>query len=464
MSRPRALLRRQSLGIRITLTYLAVAAGVAIALSVGTFIAVRTILDNQRVTSATGQTVLGLLFAREFVGDEPERLQRVVALLEAREGLEAMVTEGDTWFSSAIPLTPDVVPSELGELVAQEKLGYQFRTIEGARTLVFGAPLPPEGVDLYLFYSLADIDETLSLLARVLLVVSVGGVVAASLLARRVSRRILLPLGAVSSAAQRVAEGLLETRVDAPSEDELGVLAASFNEMASALQEMIVRERRFVANVSHELRTPLATLEATSGLIAAHREELSAAGREAVDLIVEDVSGLRRLVEELLEVSELDAGRAKVVWEEIELLALVEAAVRRRRHEIPVEGEPVATYADKARLDRVLGNLVDNAFEHGRGEDVHVRVDGDERWCSVVVADRGPGIAEADLPRVFERFFKTDASRSREQGGVGLGLALALENARLMGGTIDVESGPEVGATFTLRLPLRSEPPPEDGS
>ena len=236
----RAFLRRQSLGVRITLTYVAVAAGVALVLSIGTFVAVRTILDNQRVASATRQTILSLLFAREFVGAEPERLQRVVTLLEAREGLEAMVIEGDTWLSSAIPLTPDAIPPELRELVAEEKLGYQFREIDGTRTLVFGAPLPPEGVDLYLFYSLGDIDETMGLLARVLFVVGLAGVVVASLLALRVSRRILLPLGAVSAAAHRVAEGLLETRVEAPSEDELGVLAASFNEMASALQEMIV--------------------------------------------------------------------------------------------------------------------------------------------------------------------------------------------------------------------------------
>jgi two-component system sensor histidine kinase MtrB len=353
-----------------------------------------------------------------------------------------------------------VVPPALRELVEQEKLGYQFTTIDETRTLVFGAPLPPEGVDLYLFYPLADIDETLSLLARVLFVVGVAGLVVASLLALRVSRRILLPLGAVSAAAHRVAEGLLETRVEAPSEDELGVLAASFNEMASALQEMIVRERRFVANVSHELRTPLATLEATSGLIAAHRDELSAPGREAVDLIVEDVSGLRRLVEELLEVSELDAGRAKVAWEEVELRALAQAIMRRRRREdVPVIGEPVSTFADKARLDRVLGNLVDNALEHGRGEGVRLEIGRDDGACHVTVRDRGPGIPAEDLPRVFERFFKADSARSREQGGVGLGLALALENARLMGGTIDVESEPEGGSTFTLRLPMRSAPP-----
>jgi two-component system sensor histidine kinase MtrB len=222
-----------------------------------------------------------------------------------------------------------------------------------------------------------------------------------------------------------------------------------------------VRERRFVANVSHELRTPLATLEATSGLLSEHRDELSPAGREAVDLIVEDVSGLRRLIEELLEVSELDAGRASVAWEKVELRTLARAIVRRRRLDVPVEGEPVSTFADKARLDRVLGNLVDNAYEHGGGQGVRLEVGRDDGWSHVAVRDAGPGIASEDLPRVFERFFKTDASRSREQGGVGLGLALALENARLMGGTIEVESVPEGGSTFTLRLPVRSAPPEE---
>lgn len=459
MSGPRAFVRRQSLGVRITLTYVALAAGVAIALSAGTFVAVRTILENQRVTSATRQTTFGLLFAREFVGTDLERLQRVVTLLEAREGIEAMVTEGDTWFSSAIPLTPEVIPEELRELVARERLGYQFHTIDGARTLVFGAPLPPQGVDLYLFFSLSDIDETLSLLARVLIVVGVAGVGVASLVALRVSRRILQPLGAVSAAAQRVAEGLLETRVEAPSEDELGMLAASFNEMASALQGMIVRERRFVANVSHELRTPVATLEATSELLSGHRDELSSAGREAVDLIAEDVSGLRRLVEELLEVSELDSGRANVAWERVELRALAEAIVKRRRRAAPVDGWPVVTFADKARVDRVLGNLVDNAYSHGDGRDVRIEVEREDGWCRVAVHDRGRGIAPEDQPRVFDRFFKTDLSRSREQGGVGLGLAVALANARLMGGTIEVDSRPGEGASFTLRLPFRSAPP-----
>ena len=462
MNRSRLFVRRQTLGVRITLTYVALAAGVAFVLSAATFLALRTLLENQRVTSATRQTTFALLFAREFVGTDPERLQRVVSLLETREGIEAMVTEGESWFSSAIPLTSEVVPPELLELVSQEKLGYQFHTIDGMRMLVFGAPLPPQTANLYLFYSLSDIDRTSSLLARVLIIVSAAGVVAASLIALRVSRRILLPLGAVSAAARRVAEGLLETRVEPPSEDELGTLAASFNEMASALQEMIVRERRFVANVSHELRTPLSTLQATSELLHAHRADLSSAGREAVDLIVEDVSGLGRLVEELLEVSELDAGRAKVAWERVELGEVAEAVLRRRRLTVPVTGSSAATFADKARLERVVGNLVDNAYAHGRGRDVRIEVGHGDGWDLVTVRDRGPGIAPKDQAHVFDRFYKTDASRSREQGGVGLGLAVALANARLMGGTIDVVSGSGEGASFTLRLPIRSAPPEVD--
>jgi two-component system sensor histidine kinase MtrB len=462
VKRSRSLLRRQSLGVRISLTYVALAAGVAIVLSAATFLAVRTVLQNQRVTSATRQTTFALLFARDFVGAEPERLQRVVSLLQTREGIEAMVTQGDTWFSSSIPLTPEAIPSDLLELVSREKLGYQFHAVDGVRTLVFGAPLPPPSVDLYLFYSLTDIDETLSLLARVLIITSVAGVVVASLIARRVSRRILLPLGAVSAAARRVADGLLETRVERGSEDELGMLAASFNEMASALQEMIVRERRFVANVSHELRTPLTTLQTTSELLLAHRDDLSTAGREAVDLIVQDVSGMSRLVQELLEVSQLDAGRSTIAWEPVELRALAQAVARRRRRAAPVTGTPAETFADKARLERVIGNLLDNAYSHGRGRDVQIDVTTDESSCLVTVRDRGPGIPRQDLPFVFERFYKTDASRSREQGGVGLGLAIALENARLLGGTIDVLSDPREGTSFTVRLPMRWAPPESD--
>ena len=455
-------LRGRSLRARITIAFVASATGLVLVIGVGTYVTVRTILEDQHLEGATRQTVFGLLFAREFVGTDAARSQRAVSLLRSREDLDALATVGGSWFSSSLSLTPDAIPSELRELVAREKLGYQYTLIESDRTVVFGAPLPPAEVDLYLFFPLRDVDGTLRLLARVLSVTGFASVLVAAVVAQRLSRRILQPLAAVSEAAQHVADGLLETRVSPVSADELGALADSFNRMAAALQERIGRERRFVANVSHELRTPLSTLEATSALLVAHREELSAMGREAVDLVAEDVAGLRRLLEELLETSQLDAGTATIRWERVDLHALVAAVAERRRRLVPIEGPHVETYADKARLERIVGNLLDNAFVHGGGVSVRMRIEEGSDRCTIEVSDRGRGIRAEDLPRVFDRFFKTDDSRARDHGGIGLGLSIALQSARLLGGTIDVRSAPGEHTSFTVVLPLRRAKP-EDG-
>ncbi len=455
-------LRRRSLRARITIAFVASATGLVLVVGAGTYVTVRTILEDQHLESSTRQTIFGLLFAREFVGGDAARSQRAVSLLRSREDLDALATVDGSWFSSSLSLTPDAIPEGLRRLVADERLGYEYGRLGDDRVVVFGAPLPPPEVDLYLFFPLRDVDRTLRLLARVLTVVGVVSVVVAAIVAQRLSRRILHPLAEVSGAAQRVAEGQLDTRVTAASTDELGALAASFNRMTAALQERIARERRFVANVSHELRTPLASLEATSSLLHGRRDELSPTAREAVDMVVEDVDGLRRLLEELLETSQLEAGTAQIRWEPVDLRALVEAVAGRRRRSVGVEGPDVTTFADKVRLERIVGNLLDNAFEHGGGRDVHVRLHRDGHTCRIEVSDRGPGIAREDLPRVFDRFFKADASRTRGRGGVGLGLSIALQSARLLGGTIEVRSAPGEGSTFTLLLPLRETRPEED--
>jgi signal transduction histidine kinase len=459
MNPVRGLLRRQSLRVRITLTYAGTAAVLAIVLSAGTFISVQRALLDQRVTSTTRQTIFALLFARSFAGTDAERNQRVVSLLQTRAGLDAMVTDGDTWFSSSLSLTPESVPGELRALVSRGRLAYQFASAGGEHVIVYGAPLPASGVNLYLLFSMTDLDRALSLLGRVLVVASAIVVFVAALLAQRISRRVLQPLTAVSLAARDLANGLLEARVVPVSKDELGTLAGSFNEMAGELQRMIERERRFVANASHELRTPLATLEATSGLLAAHRDELSGPAGEAVDLVVEDVAGLRRLIEELLEVSELDAGRATVRWEEVRLRALAGAALERRHREAPIDGEEVTTFSDKARLDRIVGNLLDNAFTHGGGREVRVTVAADDGRCGVSVSDGGPGIPTQEIPKLFDRFFKSDRARTRHAGSVGLGLAIAQQNAALLGGSIEVRTAEGEGSTFSLWIPWREAPP-----
>ncbi|MDP8957542.1 MAG: HAMP domain-containing histidine kinase [Actinomycetota bacterium] len=455
---PRALFRRQSLRVRLTLSFVSAAVALTLALSSATFFTVRTVLERNRLTSASRQTMFALLFAREFLRANPDQPDVLASSLRTRENFEAMVASRDDWFSTALSLTPSAIPQGLRSLVRQERLGYEYADMRDVRMLVFGAPLPPPDTNLYLFYSLEDIDQTIALVARVLAIAGLVVIAVAVALAQRVSGRILRPLAGVSAAAQSVAEGLLETRVESSSRDEVGTLAGSFNQMAGALQEMIQRERRFVAAVSHELRTPVAALHATAEILTERRSELPPSAREAADLIMEDVSSLRRLIDELMEVSELDSRRAPVRWERVNVSSVARAVLRRRRLDIRADGPEVVTFADKARLERILGNLVDNAIEHGGGmAGVSIRLD--DGQCAVEVSDNGPGIAPEDFPYLFERFYKADRSRSRDRGGIGLGLVIAMQNAHLLGGTIDASSVSGKGSRFTLRLPLREAAP-----
>jgi len=453
------LLRRRGLRFRITFTYIVTMLALAAVLSVTTFLAVRSFLEDQRFRFTTRQTILGLLFAREFLGETDADPEQLIASLQTRSGFQTLLVTPGEFYSTTLSLTPEAIPPEIAALVANEQLAYQVTRLDEQRQVVYGAPLPAPGTDLYLFYSLEGIDETLSVLLRVLIVAGIATVIVASIAAQRAAARIIRPLTDVSTAARAVAEGLLETRVRTLSGDEVGSLAASFNEMAAAFQEMLARERRFVANVSHELRTPLATLRTASELLLRHREEFSPGAREAVDLLNEDVINLRVLVEELMEVSEVDAGGARLRMEPLEIRTLSAAVADKHHLAVHIEGPPTTVVSDKARLERILANLLSNAFEHGDGRDVRIRVDRDDAVATIAVSDTGPGIAAEDLPYLFDRFYKTDTSRTRERGGIGLGLAIAFENARLLGGTIDVTSAEAEGTTFTVRLPVGAMQP-----
>jgi two-component system sensor histidine kinase MtrB len=436
----------------MTVSFVAAAALLAGVLSVATALTVSRFLEDGRIRSSTRQTLFAVLFAQEFLASQPDP-EELVSKLQIRQSFDAMVTSGMDWFATSLDLTPEGIPPGLKGLVTGERLGYEITAQRGERVLVFGSPLPPASTDLYLFFPLDDIDGTMSVLGRALTVIGLFVVALMALVARRLSSRILHPLAAVSGAAQRMAEGLLETRVETMSADEVGQLSASFNRMAEALREMIQHERRFVAAVSHELRTPLAALYAALEVVGAYRERLPADGREALDLLGEDLVAMRQLVEELLEVSELDSGRATVRTEDLQLRTLIETLLRRRHRDADVRGPDPSISTDKARLERILGNLVDNAYTHGKGKDVKIDVAEGDGFCLVTVADRGPGIGTEELPLLFRRFYKPDRSRTRETGGVGLGLAIAQENARLLGGTIEVASRDGGGASFTLRLP-----------
>jgi len=272
------------------------------------------------------------------------------------------------------------------------------------------------------------------------------------------ARGTLRPVARASDAARSLAEGLLETRLPVEGRDEFGVWAESFNEMAAALESKIsalsaaqARERRFTADVAHELRTPLTALVGEASLLAQHLEAMPPDSQRPAELLIADVGRLRRLVEDLMQISRLDAGQESLQAETVDVGALTAAAVQGRGWDgqVRLDAEDVVITSDPRRLEGIVANLIGNALEHGDGA-VAVRIGREGDGTFVEVADEGPGIAPEHLPHVFERFYKADPARS--SGGTGLGLAIAQENARLLGGRIEVWSEVGKGSRFTLRL------------
>ena len=262
-----------------------------------------------------------------------------------------------------------------------------------------------------------------------------------------VTRRALRPVeGIRREMAEITASEDLSRRVPEPvTHDEVARLARTTNETLAALESSVERQRRFVADASHELRSPIASLRTQLEVAAAHPELLD------LDGAVEDTVRLQRLAADLLLLARLDAGEGPGD----KRLDLGEVARReaRGRDGVSVTAEAVEVTGSRGQLERVLGNLLDNAQRHARSA-VTVSVRRDGAWAVAEVADDGDGVAAADRERIFERFVRLDEARSRDDGGAGLGLAIARDVAARHGGTLTVRDAPTGGALFELRLPL----------
>jgi len=433
---------------RLTLV-LALAVGLSgIALAAGSYFLVRHNLLSDSVDSSIVQTRRNLAVAPLF----PDT-GNLVDQYKSRGDFLTVATRGGQTFLSSASVSLRSVPAGLRAIVGRGELGYERTTVAGDHFLVTGAPAG-NGRKLYFFFPENGLRHELSVLRNVLF----GGVGILVLLAALagivLARSTLRPVARASTAARSLAEGLLETRLPVEGRDEFGAWAQSFNEMAAALEAKIgelqaaqARERRFTADVAHELRTPLTALMGEASLLADHLDEMPPESRRPAELLIADVARLRRLVEDLMEISRFDAGAESVQAEEVDVAALVRATVRARGWDdrVRLEGDGLRVTSDPRRLERIVANLVDNALEHG-GSPVSVRVGEGE----IEVADEGPGIPGEHLPHIFERFYKADASRSG--AGTGLGLAIARENAILLGGRLEVASEPGQGTRFTLTL------------
>lgn len=263
-----------------------------------------------------------------------------------------------------------------------------------------------------------------------------------------VTRRALRPVeGIRGEMAAITASTDLSRRVPVPSsKDEIGRLARTTNETLAALESAVERQRRFVADASHELRSPIASLRTQLEVGVAHPELLDVPGA------VEDTVRLQRLAADLLLLARLDAGE-RPSGARVDLAAMVrEESSQRVADRIPVRVGELAggeVAGSRSQLARVLGNLLDNAQRHAVAS-VRVAVVREGEWAVLRVEDDGPGVPESERERIFERFVRLDDARARDDGGAGLGLAIARDVAVRHGGSLGVRTG----SVFELRLPV----------
>ncbi len=460
---------------RLVVTFALVAALTSAAVAVTSYYITREAVLRRAESVAEREAEAVLADVAETLPSPPSRAQvaDIVQRLEARGGAEfdvVAVFDDGTFETTSISLSVDTVPAVLAGPVDAGRVALVRASASGDPYVVVGGR--PAGLPaFYVYFPLSDVTADLELLRNVLAGVGVSAVLLSALVGAAAARGLLRPLRQARTAAHRLEVGLLGTRLPEGGGDEFADLGHAFNRMAEALEASVgdlrameASHRRFVADVSHELRTPLTALTTAADVLESHRAGLDDAGSRAARLLVRESHRLATLVEDLMEISRLDAGAAPMAWEPVDVVQLVTSAVASRGwgaqvHVATSGAAGTTTVADPRRLDAIVANLVGNALEHG-APPVRVLVTATADEVVVVVADAGPGIPPDHLPRIFDRFYKADPARPGGRGS-GLGLAIARENARLHGGDLTVASPPGSGATFTLRVPRRvAEPLP----
>ena len=258
----------------------------------------------------------------------------------------------------------------------------------------------------------------------------------------------------------------------AKGEDDLAILATSFNEMAASIQQQIAQmenlsrfQQRFVSDVSHELRTPLTTIRMAGDLIHDSRSDFDPAVARSAELLHNELDRFEALLSDLLEISRFDAGAAVLDVEPTDIRATVarvveatHALAERKGVQVSVEepDKPCEAEIDSRRVERILRNLLVNGIEHGEGRPIVVRVAKHKEAVAVSVRDHGIGLRPGEAAMVFNRFWRADPARARTTGGTGLGLAISLEDARLHNGWLQAWGAPGEGSCFRLTLPRRA--------
>ncbi|MCC6206757.1 MAG: HAMP domain-containing protein [Gammaproteobacteria bacterium] len=328
--------------------------------------------------------------------------------------------------------------------------------IVNKRTVGYLGILPgPSISDLRAAHFLDQLTNDFALMVMVVMLVS-------AVLAYTVANRVLEPLRAITSGSRDLARGHYEARVPVTAKDELGQLAEDFNGLAEALQQNEGTRRQWVADISHEIRTPLSVLR---GEIEAMQDGVRPVDLDAINSLHGEILRLGRLVDDLYELSMTDLGGLQYHKTRVDPIAILEDDLkshaeefRSLRIEITLENqlaEQVSIHADPDRLEQLFYNLLSNTLRYtDEGGRLMIRVSRDDKWLTLDFMDSAPGVPEEDLPRLFDRLYRVETSRSRVYGGAGLGLAICRNIVHAHGGGISAQPSVLGGLWVQVVLPL----------
>ena len=273
--------------------------------------------------------------------------------------------------------------------------------------------------------------------------------------------RAIRPVEDISATAAKISAGDLSQRINvAEAESELGQLAAVLNSTFARLETAFAQQKQFASDAAHELRTPVAVI-LTQTQTALNRERDAASYKQTVEACQRAAQRMRKLIESLLELARFDAGQqvlkrlpfdfSKTISDSAEL---VQTLAEERGVKIISDLAPLEIIGDPERLAQVVTNLLTNAIQYNQPDgEVRVQLESENNLAVLIIANTGQGIAPADLPRVFERFYRADKSRTGA-GNSGLGLSICKAIVEAHGGTMEASSEEKVGTTFTVRLPV----------
>jgi heavy metal sensor kinase len=460
--------KRRSLKVRLTLWY---AAATAVVLAVFAWVAYE-VVEHRLGAELDRQLRIDFdLVEAQLDTDASNKIRWLVQGAHGDEGFARLSAWFEVWSEDKKLLFRHWPVREAdikNPLPAPPGSSLRFYTVElendlHVRIMERPARVHELGVIVRLFRDETDTRRTLAQIVEVFVLAAPLAVALAALGGYFVARRSLAPVAAMAEQAKKITSESLAERLPNPNpHDELGQLAAVFNQTLERLENSFAELKRFTADASHELRTPLTALR-TVGEVALRQGDNPLALRENIGSMLEEAQRLNDLIESLLTLARMESSKVSIKSEPVKLSEVVNEVrdhlnvlAAEKQQTIELSGDDGLTVvADRLLLRQALMNIVHNAVRYAPPQTrISIRIarhDGDA-W--IEVADQGPGVASEHHTKLFERFYRVDKSRSRDGGGHGLGLAIAKRSVERQHGRIEMESEPGKGSVFRIVLPV----------